>query len=86
MDKQVNWELDHLERADIIIMNILASSKSPISLMEIGLFVKSGKLLVFCPKNYYRYDNVRIVCERFNIPLFNTNDLLVIKHQVELRL
>ena len=84
--KQINWELDHLERADLIVMNILGSSKSPISLMEIGLFAKSGKLLVFCPENYYRFDNVRIVCERFNIPLFDTNDLLVIKHQVDIAL
>ena len=84
--KQINWELDHLERADLIVMNILGSSKSPISLMEIGLFAKSGKLLVFCPENYYRFDNVKVVCDRYNIPLFDTNDLLVIKHQVDIAL
>ncbi len=28
-EHQVNWELEHLEKADLIIMNILASSKSP---------------------------------------------------------
>lgn len=80
--KQINWELYHLERADLIVMNILGNSKSPISLMEIGLFAKEHKLIVFCNPNFYRYDNVRIVCERYKVPLYNTNDILVIKNKV----
>lgn len=82
IDKQINWELYHLERADLIVMNILGNSKSPISLMEIGLFAKEHKLIVFCKPNFYRYDNVRIVCERYKVPLYNTNDILVIKNKV----
>lgn len=39
-EHQVNWELEHLEKADLIIMNILASSKSPITLLEMGLFMR----------------------------------------------
>lgn len=69
---QVNWELERLERCDAIIMNILGTSKSPITLMELGLFARSSKLVVICEPNFYRYGNVRIVCERYNIPLFNT--------------
>lgn len=82
IDKQINWELYHLERADLIVMNILGNSKSPISLMEIGLFAKEHKLIVFCKPNFYRYDNVRIVCEKYKVPLYNTNDILVIKNKV----
>ena len=78
IDKQINWELEHLERADIIVMNILEDSKSPISLMEIGLFARTGKLIVFCPEEFYRYDNVRKVCERYDIKLYNTNDVAFI--------
>ena len=37
MDYQVNWELEHLEAADLIIMNIAEKSKSPVSLLELGL-------------------------------------------------
>lgn len=77
MDYQVNWELDHLEQADHIIMNILGSSQSPISLLEMGLFARSGKLVVACAKDYYRYDNVRITCQHYHVPLFdNVEDLL----------
>ena len=82
IDKQINWELYHLERADLIVMNILPKSKSPISLMEIGLFAKEHKLMVFCNENFYRFDNVRVVCERYNVPLYTTNDILVIRNKV----
>ena len=61
-EHQVNWELEHLEKADLIIMNILASSKSPITLLEMGLFMRSGKLRVICEPGFYRYDNVRLTC------------------------
>ena len=82
IERQIKWELYHLERADLIVMNILGNSKSPISLMELGLFAKEKKVIVFCPSTFYRYDNVRIVCERYGVPLFDTNDILVIKNQI----
>lgn len=72
MDYQVNWELEHLEKADIIIMNILPGSKSPITLLELGLFAGSGKLHVVCTPEFYRYDNVRITCARYGVPLYST--------------
>ena len=80
--KQINWELYHLERADLIVMNILGNSKSPISLMELGLHTRNNKLLVFCPPTFYRFDNVKITCGWYNVPLFETNDILVIKNQI----
>lgn len=71
MDYQVKWELDHLEEADMIIMYILGTSKSPISLLEMGLHAKSGKMYVICEKDFYRYDNVRITCDYYEVPLYN---------------
>lgn len=78
-DYQVNWELDHLEKADIIIMNILGTSKSPISLMELGAFGRGlhKKIYVICPKEFYRYGNVRIFCERYGITLFNDESIFL---------
>ena len=71
MGYQVRWELDHLEEADMIIMYILGTSKSPISLLEMGLHAKSDKMHVICEKDFYRYDNVRITCEYYGVPLYN---------------
>ncbi len=76
-NEQVNWELDALDNSDIIIMNFLAESKSPISLLELGIYAKSKKIYVCCPKEFYRSGNVHIVCKRYNIPLFENIDSLV---------
>lgn len=68
MDYQMSWEFKHLKKADIIYMNFLPDSQSPITLLELGLFASSGKLYVTCPKEYWRYDNVRFICKQFEIP------------------
>lgn len=72
MDYQVNWELEHLEKADVIIMYFANGSQSPITLLELGLFAKSGKLKVVCTDKFYRYDNVRITCARYGVPINST--------------
>ena len=72
MDYQVNWELDHLEKAGWIIMNFLPGSRSPITLLELGLHARSGRLLVICPPGFYRYDNVRITCGRYGVPMLDS--------------
>lgn len=72
--EQVNWELDALDRADEIIMYFDPKTKSPTSLLELGLYANSGKLRVICPKGFWRKGNVDIVCEKYNIPLYE--DLL----------
>ena len=50
-EEQIQWELNHLDKADTILMNLLPSSKSPISLLEFGLYAKSGKLVVVVLRN-----------------------------------
>lgn len=79
---QIKWEHYHLDRSEIIVMNILEDSKSPISLMEIGMYADSGNLLVFCPKSFYRYENVLCVCQKYDIPLYDTNDVDVIAKRI----
>ena len=66
--EQVSWELDMMEAADRIALYFAANTKSPISLLELGLFAKSGKLIVCCHEGFYRKGNVDIVCERNHIP------------------
>ena len=66
--QQVNWELTALESADIIIMYFSPETKSPISLLELGLYAHTGKLKVCCPDGFWRKGNVDIVCEQYNIP------------------
>ena len=73
MEYQIKWEQEHLDRADVIIMFLLDGSKSPISLLELGLYSQSKKIYVFCNPAFYRWDNVRLTCDKYNIPLLRTN-------------
>ncbi|MFA5853958.1 MAG: nucleoside 2-deoxyribosyltransferase domain-containing protein [Patescibacteria group bacterium] len=73
--KQVEWELSALERADKILMYFDPQTKSPISLLELGLFARSGKLVVVCPEGFWRKGNVDIVCERYGIVQVETIEL-----------
>jgi hypothetical protein len=75
--EQVTWELKALEAADIIAMYFDPTTKSPISLLELGLHAHTHKMLVCCPEGFWRKGNVDIVCERYNIPVVNTLDELV---------
>jgi hypothetical protein len=75
--RQVEWELRYLEFADIIVMNILGSSNSPISLLELGLFAQTGKLRVCVPAGFYRYGNVEVVCHKYGVPMYPHMDSLI---------
>ncbi len=69
--EQVNWELDALEKSDCIILFFEKNSKSPISLLELGLFADSQKMIVCCESWFWRKGNVEIVCQRKGIPFFD---------------
>lgn len=71
-NKQVNWELDNLYNCDIIFMYFSPNTKSPISLLEFGMFYGIKNMIVVCPDGYWRKGNIEIVCSRYNVPLYNT--------------
>ena len=70
--EQVEWELEALERAEKIILYFDKNTKSPISLLELGIFAHSGKMTVICPEGFWRKGNVDIVCERYGIKQADT--------------
>ncbi len=74
---QVAWELDALDRADVVACWLPAGSAAPVSLLELGLHARGGKLVVGCPPGYHRRGNVRAVCARYGVPHVDTLDALV---------
>lgn len=70
--QQVRWELDALDKADIILIYFSPNTKSPISLLELGLYASSGKVHVVCPEGFWRKGNVDIVCNKYNIPQYKS--------------
>jgi hypothetical protein len=75
--EQVEWELDMLDAADVVVMYLAAGTRSPISLLELGLCARTGKLKVCCPEGFWRRGNVEVVCRRYQIPMFATLDDLI---------
>ena len=74
---QVEWELDGLERAGVIAMWFAPASKAPITLLELGLHARSGRLVVGCPDGFWRRGNIEVVCARWGVPLVDTWDAFV---------
>jgi hypothetical protein len=65
--QQVSWELSALEQATHVVFFLQADTMSPVSLLELGLYARSGKAVVVCEKGFHRKGNVDIVCERYGI-------------------
>ena len=82
--QQVCWELEMLEKANIIAMYFDPETKSPVSLLELGLFARSGKLHLCCPAGYWRKGNVDIVSNKFGIPSYDTLSQLIEAVRAEL--
>ncbi|MDD5016387.1 MAG: nucleoside 2-deoxyribosyltransferase domain-containing protein [Atribacterota bacterium] len=76
--EQVEWELDCQDKADIILMYFDPATKSPITLLELGLFVNRN-LIVCCPDGFWRKGNVDIVCERYDIETAKSLDIMIKK-------
>lgn len=70
--EQVEWELDGLERCDAILMYFAPGSKSPITLLELGLYARAKKLIIVSPQGFWRRGNIEVVAARFGIPLFES--------------
>jgi len=81
---QVDWELNALEKSNFIVMYFDPKTKSPISMLEFGLFAKSKKILVCCPEGFWRKGNIDIVCTKYNVPQYQSlNDMInAIKHRL----
>lgn len=74
--EQVDWELDHLDRADLAVFYFQPDTLSPITLMELGHRLASQdvrqKTIVACPDGFWRKGNVEILCARYGIEVLNS--------------
>lgn len=65
--EQVTWELDHIEDADLVVFFFDKETKSPITLMELGLSIGLAKeIMVYCPQEFFRYGNVVVMMNQFD--------------------
>ena len=76
---QVTWELKAQDVADLIVYYFDPATISPITLLELGAYgyAEPEAVVVCCPKEYFRYGNVAIFCERYDIVLTHSYDELL---------
>lgn len=74
MLKHIQWEWKGLKMADKILFNFLPNAKSPISLIELGMSISSGKAIVVCPKEFYKWQYIDALCKETSTPIFSTLD------------
>jgi hypothetical protein len=68
--EQVTWELKGQEDADLVVFYFADGSKSPITLLELGLAVGADKSgIVFCTDKFYRKGNVDVVADYYGYPV-----------------
>ena len=70
--EQVAWEMDMQEQADVHVYYFAKDTKSPITLLELGQYGNSESTVVCCPKEFWRYGNVKMLCDRYDIELVET--------------
>jgi len=72
--EQVNWELDMIERSDLVLIFFPKDSQAPISLLEFGYIAARapGKLIVVVEPGYWRRGNLEVICNRERIALYDT--------------
>lgn len=74
-NEQVTWELDYIEKADLVVFYFDPNTMSPITLLELGLCAGLGKrVVVYCPEPFWRKGNVDIVCERYGFSVVESMD------------
>lgn len=73
---QVNWEMDHIERSNVVFINFIPDTMSPISLLELGYVLGRQQnfeqfnmhlrpeVIVCCPDGFWRKGNVEVMVDR----------------------
>lgn len=70
--QQVEWEIEHIEKSDIVAFHFQPGTLSPISLYELGLVSRESfriekRVIVHCPEGYFRKGNVDIYTQYYDM-------------------
>lgn len=70
--EQVHWEITNIQNADCIFIYFDPNTKSPISLLELGMVSQLAKpVIVCCPNGFWRKGNVDYMCKTFGMHMVN---------------
>jgi hypothetical protein len=69
-DEQIKWELDALRIADLVLMWFPASVEAPVSFLETGLYMQSGKLVLGVEDGFYRQRNLELTSQFYGVQIW----------------
>lgn len=67
IERQIEWEMDAMDSADLIVFYFAPGSKSPVTMLELGRYAATGKCVVYCPDGFWRKVNVDVFCRRCGV-------------------
>ncbi|KAH6953758.1 hypothetical protein BKA56DRAFT_638360 [Ilyonectria sp. MPI-CAGE-AT-0026] len=73
---QVQWELDMLEAADIIVILFHGVTLAPISLAELGMSAKSGRAIACALDGYKKKGYVEAMCRKYECTFVRSEEEL----------
>lgn len=84
--EQVEWELQALDDSDIVVMYFDPETKSPITMLELGVHAATTpeKVIVCCPDGFWRKGNIDIVCARYGVAQADDLDSLIVQLRARL--
>lgn len=82
--EQVQWELSHIDRSNIVAFYFQPGTISPISLYELGVVsIPSSEskknIIILCPEGYHRKGNVDVSAQWYDMQLTNSFEDFVSK-------
>ncbi len=69
-DEQITWELRAMDTADIILMWFPKEAEAPISFLETGLYLTSGKLILGAEEGFFRRRNLELTAQYYSMRLW----------------
>ncbi len=83
--EQVSWEINGIEESDYVSFYFDPRTKSPITLLELGLAIGLGKrIFLACPPGFWRKGNIDVIASRYSIVVHASLPALIRALQVVL--
>lgn len=81
-DEQIRWELSAMESANFILMWLPKDAEAPVSFLELGLYLKSDKLILGVENGFVRQRNVEITAQRYGVDVYHTLSEVIAKSRL----
>lgn len=74
---KIQWELQMIDKSDVIFCNFLKKSKSPFGMNGFMLSAMSNKIIVRCLEEYMYYPYIKLITDTYNIPLLGDTSTII---------